>query len=83
MAKQLTPASQALFNALAEDSPNWSGTPPTDGNVGMSKEGRGNLTQLKRAGLVTTFSDEGVTWVCFTDKGVALARQQGFQMSDY
>ena len=65
----LTPASRVLLRDLWEDAPNWSGTPPTDGNVGMSKEERGNLTQLKRAGLLSTFRWEGMTWVAFTDEG--------------
>ncbi|WP_147312486.1 hypothetical protein [Thermomonospora umbrina] len=73
----LTPASHELFMALAEDAGNWSGTPPTDGNVQIGKEGRGNLTQLKRAGLLTTFQHDGTAWVRFTALGVQYAKAHG------
>lgn len=50
------------------------------GNVGGSKEERGNLTQLKRAGLITTFVDEGNTWIDFTDAGKAYAKENGVEL---
>lgn len=77
---KITEASLALFLLYAEDAGNWSGTPLVGGNVGGSKEDRGNLTQLKRAGLITTFVDEGFAWVIFTPAGVALAAEHGIDI---
>ena len=73
----LTETSLQLFLAYAKDAGNWSGTPLVGGNVGGSKEERGNLTQLKRAGLVETFKDDGQTWLSFTEAGRVLAAQHG------
>lgn len=73
----LTPASLELFKALAEDAPNWSGTPP----CWVTKEERGNLTQLKRAKLLATFVDEGDSFAFFTQAGVALAAAHGIDLS--
>ena len=73
----ITNESFNVFIAYLLDAPNWSGTPLVGGNVGGSKEERGNLTQLKRAGLITTFRDEDETWINFTEKGVALAHDLG------
>ena len=73
----ITETSLALFLAYADDSGNWSGTPLVGGNVGGSKEERGNLTQLKRAGLITTLESDGDMFVSFTDAGRALAAQHG------
>lgn len=80
MAKILTDISLALFLAYARDAGNWSGQPLVGGNVGGSKEDRGNLTQLKRAGYITTCTDEGCTWLSFTDLGKALAREHGIEL---
>ncbi len=73
----ITDASLALFLSLADDAANWSGTPP----AWVSKEERGNLTQLKRAGLLTTFVDEGDPFATFTPTGVTLAAEHGFDLS--
>lgn len=73
----LTTASHELFMALANDADNWSGMPPTDGNVGMTREERGNLTQLKRQGLITTEIIDGDAWVIFTAAGTKYAAQYG------
>jgi hypothetical protein len=73
----ITDQSLDLFLAYARDASNWSGTPLVGGNVGGSKEDRGNLTQLKRAGLIETFRYDGETWISFTDTGKALAQQHG------
>lgn len=67
--KPLTEASQALFVAIAKNYHNWSGTPPCYDHI--TKETRGNLTQLKRAGLVTTFRSDGEEWIAFTEAGLA------------
>jgi hypothetical protein len=79
---EITETSLAVFLAYAKDAGNWSGTPLVGGNVGGSKEERGNLTQLKRAGLITTFTDPGVgngpeVWLNFTEAGKALAAEHG------
>lgn len=73
----LTPESHALFMELAEDASYWSSMVPTGGNVGMTKQQRGNLTQLKRAGLLITQREDDATWVLFTEKGVAYAKEHG------
>jgi hypothetical protein len=71
---KLTERSKQLFLEYAGDAPNWSGNPLVGGNVGGSKEDRGNLTQLKKAGLITTFVDEGQTWIIFTQAGKEFAK---------
>lgn len=76
----ITSESLAVFLAYAKDAGNWSGTPLVGGNVGGSKEERGNLTQLKRAGLITTFKSDGEKWVSFTDAGIAFAAEHGVRI---
>jgi hypothetical protein len=76
----ITEASKALFVALAEDADNWGGTPLLGGNVDITKEERGNLTQLKQAGLLHTFKDEGCIWVDFTDAGKAYALELSIEI---
>lgn len=71
----ITDRSLQLFLDYASDAGNWSGTPLIGGNVGGSREDRGNLTQLKRAKLIETFRDEGCDWIIFTPAGKALAAQ--------
>lgn len=77
---KITDTSKSLFLAYAEDAANWSGMPLVGGNVGGSKEDRGNLTQLKQAGLIATFTDEGCTWIQFTATGKALALENGIDV---
>lgn len=74
---QITEKSKALFLEYANDACNWSNTPLVGGNVGGSKEDRGNLTQLKQAGLLETTKDDGCTWIIFTDAGKAFAAENG------
>jgi hypothetical protein len=81
MSTTITATSLALFLAYAKDAGNWGGSPLVGGNVGGSKEERGNLTQLKRAGLLTTFNDDGDTWIDFTEEGKALAAEHGVVLS--
>ena len=76
----LTPRTLELFLAFARDAGNWSGTPCIGGNVGGSKEDRGNITQMKRAGLVTTFTSDGQTWLSFTPAGKAFAAEHGVEV---
>jgi len=75
----ITEASLDLFLDYAADAPNWGGTPCVGGNVGGTKEERGNLTQLKKAGLIVTFVSDGSTFVEFTEAGRKLAAQHGIE----
>jgi len=70
-----TERDKALFIAYAKDAGNWSGNPLVGGNVGGSKEDRGNLTHLKKLGLVKTWTDEGNIWLAFTEEGRRVARE--------
>ena len=74
---QITDTSLALFLALADDAGNWSGTPMAD----VTAQERGNLTQLKRAGLLTTYVDEGIPFAVFTDAGIALAAAHSIDLA--
>jgi len=69
----LTADSIALFKYLWRDAPDWSGTPLVE----VSKEERGNLTQLKRAKLLTTTVSEGNVFAYFTPAGHAFAATLG------
>ena len=77
----ITTRSKELFVAYAKDAGNWSGTPLVGGNVADTKEDRGNLTQLKKAGLITTFKDEGLIWLDFTKEGKEYAKQNGIEIN--
>jgi len=77
----ITEASLTIFLAYAKDADNWNGTPLVGGNVGGSKEDRGNLTQLKRAGLIETFQDDGL-WIKFTAAGKVLAAENGINIAE-
>src|SRR3990167_835915 len=72
-----------LFIAYAKDAGNWGGSPLVGGNVSDSKEDRGNLTQLKRAGLVKTETDEGNIWLYFTPRGKVYAKELGVDLSRF
>ena len=76
MNAQLTAASAALFMRFAHDAGNWNGMPLLD----VSAAERGNLTDLKKNGLLTTFRDEGCDWVQFTEAGKAFALQNNIQI---
>lgn len=69
----LTFASAALFVTLVDDAGNWSGTPIVE----VTPAQRGNLTDLKEKGLLTTQADRGVVFAYFTAKGVELAKSLG------
>ena len=77
MTRKLTTATLNRFLAYAADSANWSGTPLVGGNVGGDHSDWGYLTNMKKAGLVTTFVDRRDTFIEFTPAGVALAAQHG------
>lgn len=74
----ITEQSLQLFLSFARDAPNWSGEPLV---YGLGAEGRGNLTQLKRAGLLTTFDYDGDRFVQFTQAGVELAAEHGIALT--
>lgn len=78
---EITARSLALFLDYAQDAGNWSGEPLVGGNVGSNAEDRGNLTQLKRAGLLTTFRDGRQAWVQFTPLGKRLAAEHGIVLA--
>ena len=71
---EITEQSKKLFTSFANDSVNWGGVPLLDF---MTKEQRGNLTQLKKAGLVTTEYDsfERLKWLSFTEDGERYANE--------
>jgi hypothetical protein len=79
----ITDRSLALFLAYADDASEWNGEPLVGGNVENSKEDRGNLTQLKMAGLIETFKAEGHVWLKFTDAGRALATDHGINIGEF
>ena len=74
---EITPQSLKVFLEYANDAGNWGGTPLVGGNVGGGAEERGNLTQLKKAGLIQTSRDDGATFIHFTPAGEALAAAHG------
>ena len=75
-AAAITEASKVVFLGYAKDSENWSGNIPVFGTA----EHRGNLTQLKIAGLVKTWNDEGRTWLQFTPAGKEFAKTLGIEI---
>jgi hypothetical protein len=81
---ETTAASKALFIAFAEDAGNWGGMPLVGGNVSITKEERGNLTHLKKLGLViTTEVIESVgplIWLEFTEAGERYANELGIHL---
>lgn len=76
----ITQTSLTAFLAYAKDAGNWNGAPLVGGNVGGNAQERGNLTQLKQAGLVETFKDDGQLWLKFTTAGAHLAASHGVQI---
>lgn len=77
---EITDRSKELFMAYAKDAGNWSGTPLVGGNVADTKEDRGNLTQLKKAGLIRTQADAGDIWMIFTQLGIEYAKELGIEI---
>lgn len=76
----LTKASRELFLAYAEDAGNWNGTPLLGGNVPHTPADDGNLTDLKKKGLLTTEESDGELWVVFTELGKNYARVLGVEI---
>lgn len=71
----MTEASQKLFRFYSKDASNWSGNPYLGGNRDFTKEDRGNLTHLKKLGLLTTTRDEFGEYITFTEDGKKLAKE--------
>lgn len=74
LTEKMTPATLKLFLSLMHDSGNWSGEPLFDGG----SEDRGNLTHLKKLGVLETFADEGCVFVIWTDLGEKLMAAHGY-----
>lgn len=70
---KLTQSSRQLFEQIVKDLTNWSGASPCFNYI--TAQGRGNLTDLKRKGLVTTFKVEGEEWIKLTQAGKELAEK--------
>ncbi len=66
----------------AVDADNWGGCPLVGGNVGGSVEDRGNLTDLKKAGLIETIKEGHNSFVVFTMAGKAFAKDHGIEIHD-
>ena len=73
----MTPKTLKLFTALAADADNWGGETLLDGNVPIGPSEKGNLTDLKKQGLIQTYSEDGDTWCIFTEAGKQLAAELG------
>jgi hypothetical protein len=57
----VTPESLDLLVALVKDSGNWSNHPMLD----LTDSEKGNFTDLKKKGLVSSHFDEGINWASF------------------
>lgn len=82
MGVNITEKSKTLFIAYFKDAGNWGGTPLVGGNVGGTKEDRGNLTQLKKEGLIYTKIDgdrSDLQWLYFTELGLQYAESIGLE----
>jgi len=73
----LTIDSKNLFISLVNDAPNWSDTPMFKGDQHQA----GNLTDLKRKGLIKTFADCGCIFVVFTELGIKYANELGLDLN--
>ena len=77
----LSQESKALFEEMAQEAQNWNGTPllPV-----LSRAQKGNLTDLKRKGLVFTEDDgDGFQWVFFTSAGKNVAHELGIACTSW
>jgi hypothetical protein len=74
----ITQKSLDVFLSYARSAGDWSGTPM----VGGTAAERGNLTQLKNAGLITTFPSDGDVFIQFTETGRALAAEHGIAIPE-
>lgn len=74
----LTTASHELFMDLARTAGDWSGTPLVE----LTREERGNLTDLKRHGLLSTMESDGCVFAYFTTAGGEYAAEHGVELLD-
>jgi hypothetical protein len=74
----ISPASALLLFDLINDAPNWNGQPLID----ITKEQRGNLTDLKRRGLLKTFTEEGCQFAIFTEIGIEVAAKVNVKIDE-
>jgi hypothetical protein len=80
MRKELSSGCLLLFLAYAYDAANWSGNPPIGCNVEHGRRENGYLTHLKKAGLLSTWTDEGLAWIRFSERGKAAITEIGFSL---
>ena len=79
--EQITAGTEALFRALVEDAPNWSGASLFGGNVRSFPSDKGHLTHLKKLGFVVTeIDDDKTVWVYFTNEGKRIAADLGYSV---
>jgi len=66
----LTATSRSLLLRLISDAPNWAGNPMLAQSSigGDERKERGNITDLKRKGLITSFIDDGFVFITFSKK---------------
>jgi hypothetical protein len=55
----LAPSTHARFMAYWDDRENWGGEPCVGGNVGGDEADKGYLLNMKKAGLISTWEEEG------------------------
>lgn len=72
---ELTAESRSLFESVVKDLPNWNGTTPCFNHI--DSQSRGNLTDLKKKGLVKTYRYDGEEWIDLTEAGTGFARAEG------
>ena len=73
---KLTGLELGLFCEYAKEAHDWDGHPMVD----QDRIGNGLLTSLKKKGLLTTWRDEGITWINFTDLGKATAAHHAIEI---
>jgi hypothetical protein len=79
----LTADSHKLFMMYAEDAPNWDGNPwVSDGNVHITKEQRGNLSDLVKKNMIQICDSDSDSYIEFTDKGAEYAASHGFPVRE-
>jgi hypothetical protein len=72
---EMTAETWDLFKDIVGDMGNWSGTPPCYNHITAAR--RGNLADLKKRGLVSTFESDGEEWISVEAPGLSLARELG------
>lgn len=75
--KKLAAATHTRFVEYYKDAGNWDGSPLVGGNVGGEPADKGYIVNMKKAGLVETWMDDGDVWMDFTDLGHAYFTQHG------